>query len=89
MDTPFETGIHSTNSYQYMRAVAEVWSGRWWWAIALPVVTCFALGMALNIAFVFMAFIIAFLSCDHTGSQDGDTEQTPAHIARFRHRRDI
>ncbi len=61
MDTPFETGIHSTNSYQYMRAVAEVWSGRWWWAIALPVVTCFALGMALNIAFVFMAFIIAFL----------------------------
>lgn len=61
MDTSFETGIHRTDSYHYMRTVAEVWSGRWWWTIALPVLTCFALGMALNIAFIFMAFMVVFL----------------------------
>jgi len=44
-----------------MRAVAEVWSGRWWWTIALPVIACLALGMALNAAFVFVAFMLVFL----------------------------
>ena len=61
MKTTIETDVHRTDSYQYMRAVAEVWSGRWWWAIVLPVISCFALGMALNPAFVFVAFMIVFL----------------------------
>lgn len=61
MNASIETGIHRTDAYQYMRAIAEVWSGRWWWTIALPVIVSLSLGMVFNPAFVFVALMLVFL----------------------------
>lgn len=44
-----------------MRAVAEVWLGRWWWCLIIPVAACFALAATVNVAFTFVGFMILFL----------------------------
>lgn len=61
MDTILKTATYSTTANTYMRTVAEVWLGRWWWCLIIPVASCFALAATVNVAFTFVGFMILFL----------------------------
>lgn len=61
MENAYTTQIFSTGAHQYMRAVSELWLGRWWWTLVLPVCACFALAAAVNVAFTFVGFMLLFL----------------------------
>ncbi len=61
MNHAIETKAYKTDSGQYMKAVAELWAGRWWWTIALPIATCFILAYTVNVAFVFVGLMLVFI----------------------------
>ncbi|MDE6491110.1 MAG: hypothetical protein K2L49_08145 [Muribaculaceae bacterium] len=61
MNPILNTSTYSTSANSYMRTVAEVWLGRWWWCLIIPVASCFALAATVNVAFTFVGFMILFL----------------------------
>ncbi len=61
MNRTMETEAYRTDSKHYMLAIAELWIGRWWWIIALPITTCFILAATINIAFAFVALMMLFI----------------------------
>lgn len=44
-----------------MVTVAEAWLGHYWWVLALPVITCFAVGSVINVAFTSVSFVLLCL----------------------------
>lgn len=61
MSEKITTHVYQTEAHSYMRAVAEMWLGRWWWIMIIPVAVCFSLGATLNVAFAFIGFMAIFL----------------------------
>ncbi|MDE7407556.1 MAG: hypothetical protein K2M76_03965 [Muribaculaceae bacterium] len=61
METAYTTQVFRTGAHHYMRAVSELWLGRWWWTFVVPVGACFALAAAVNVAFTFVGFMLLFL----------------------------
>lgn len=61
MSDSVQTEVYQTEAHTYMRAVAEMWLGRWWWAMIIPVAVCFGLGATVNVAFAFIGFMVIFL----------------------------
>ncbi|MDE7443945.1 MAG: hypothetical protein K2M65_07265 [Muribaculaceae bacterium] len=61
MSEKITTSVYQTGAHTYMRAVAEMWLGRWWWIMIVPVGVCFVIGATVNVAFAFIGFMAIFL----------------------------
>lgn len=61
MSENIETCTYQTDAHTYMRAIAEMWLGRWWWIMIIPIAVCFGLGATVNAAFAFIGFMAIFL----------------------------
>jgi len=61
MASVIRTQIFRTGPMSYITVAAELWLGRYWWLLAIPVVACMALGMAVNPAFLFVGFMLAMV----------------------------
>ncbi|MDE7387754.1 MAG: hypothetical protein K2M97_00720 [Muribaculaceae bacterium] len=55
------TSLHRISSHRYMTTVGEEWFARYWWVLVLPVGICLAIGITVDAAFTFVAFIILCL----------------------------
>lgn len=58
MTHSIHTALHRISANRYMTTVSEEWLARYWWALAIPVIACLAVGMFINPAFTFVAFMI-------------------------------
>lgn len=61
MSETITTSVYQTGPHTYMRAVAEMWLGRWWWIMIIPLGVCFGIGATINVAFAFIGFMAIFL----------------------------
>ncbi|MDE6314945.1 MAG: hypothetical protein K2L71_00595 [Muribaculaceae bacterium] len=58
MKPAIHTTLHRIPANRYMTTVSEEWLARYWPALALPVAICVAIGLIVDPAFTFVAFML-------------------------------